>query len=905
MWGQMKRHDDRECLYVMEEMINLLMRKLSTNTQSIPCSMRKLFLFLALTGVVYGYTDTDPIFISDGTQADVQAAHDDPDCGDGDTITMPTGSFNWIDGDGAPGLSITKNIHLQGNGVENTSIVIDNGSGSDATVISTSNLDPGEIRISGISFEQGTATSATVAQAFAFNGTGFVIVESCDFEAIDAGPVMRVNDAVWGVMANCNVTVGNQTFIWFFNGYTLRDGSGSFGNETWLQPVDFGGGSAFFVEDCVFSAKDGNDNYNVVDTYASCQFVFRHCVFDGVHCSSHGTGDGSGIRRGPRKFIYHDCVFSDNLAGGLSQVAHRNRGGPALYYNLTFEDLTGNALIMSYYRFRSPHGKHLIFPTKGVDQWTVEETGNVSTDPSVYATLSDTGIGWTIDEHIDRVLTIDCTDAVDYRSEDSSTISSVDTGNEEITFTSTHSFTAGEHVRAQKNGGTLPAGLSQNTSYFITVVDTDTVTLSATPTGGAINLTSAGSGSPIIEGVGQEKPGFWKFDHLSSAIASNTADTLVGEDGQQSVWTNHQWFLGGHSYEIVTPVLGWDMPGAGICYATPETATWRDGLKGETNSSAWILADFTTNFGADANQLNIVMISGENNSPFDDDEIVQAETTGTLPAPLVINTDYYIVNRTNTTVELSATEGGAPINLTSNGTGTHAINLMFKQEIDGCYAWNNDYGTTKGMNANPGVAEDKFWFQETGGYNGSAGMGVGLISARPASPALVNTAYWATDTETLSAWRDTTGNGSGDTWTDIYTEYTYPHPLRSDTSSDVTAPTPDPMTFAVAPAASGPSSISMTATTATDVTGPVLYKFRTEGTTETGWRSSPAYTATGLTPSTEYDFEVKARDSASTPNETAYSAISSATTAAATGRPDANVTTLKISGTIRVEVIEP
>jgi glucuronoarabinoxylan endo-1,4-beta-xylanase len=109
---------------------------------------------------------------------------------------------------------------------------------------------------------------------------------------------------------------------------------------------------------------------------------------------------------------------------------------------------------------------------------------------------------------------------------------------------------------------------------------------------------------------------------------------------------------------------------------------------------------------------------------------------------------------------------------------------------------------------------------------------------------------------------------------------------------DTTPPTPNPMTWSSYPTATGSTTITMTATTATDATSPpVQYYFEctNDGSKSSGWQSSTTYVASGLTPSTQYSFRCKARDSASTPNETGWSSTQSATT---TGNGGANVTIL-------------
>ena len=100
-------------------------------------------------------------------------------------------------------------------------------------------------------------------------------------------------------------------------------------------------------------------------------------------------------------------------------------------------------------------------------------------------------------------------------------------------------------------------------------------------------------------------------------------------------------------------------------------------------------------------------------------------------------------------------------------------------------------------------------------------------------------------------------------------------------AADETAPEPDPMTWASGPAAMGQFSISMTASTAIDETSAVEYNFICvtggSGCSSSGWQSSSSFTATGLSASTSYTYQVKARDQAD--NQTGSSDSASATTA--------------------------
>ncbi|MCE5185965.1 MAG: Ig-like domain-containing protein [Planctomycetaceae bacterium] len=72
---------------------------------------------------------------------------------------------------------------------------------------------------------------------------------------------------------------------------------------------------------------------------------------------------------------------------------------------------------------------------------------------------------------------------------------------------------------------------------------------------------------------------------------------------------------------------------------------------------------------------------------------------------------------------------------------------------------------------------------------------------------------------------------------------------------------PNPMTWAVPPAATGVQSIAMQATSAVAGNGAQYFFTCTGGNGhDSGWQSGTSYTDTGLSPNTEYTYTVKARD---------------------------------------------
>ncbi len=114
-------------------------------------------------------------------------------------------------------------------------------------------------------------------------------------------------------------------------------------------------------------------------------------------------------------------------------------------------------------------------------------------------------------------------------------------------------------------------------------------------------------------------------------------------------------------------------------------------------------------------------------------------------------------------------------------------------------------------------------------------------------------------------------------------------------TGDLNPPTPDPMTWATAPYATGDSSIAMVATTASDPDG-VQYNFICTaglGGHDSSWQDSPSYEDTGLGGDIQYTYTVIALDKTIMANETAASTAESATTDVDTTAPAPNPMTWK------------
>jgi hypothetical protein len=96
--------------------------------------------------------------------------------------------------------------------------------------------------------------------------------------------------------------------------------------------------------------------------------------------------------------------------------------------------------------------------------------------------------------------------------------------------------------------------------------------------------------------------------------------------------------------------------------------------------------------------------------------------------------------------------------------------------------------------------------------------------------------------------------------------------MNSLAATDADPPSPDPMTWASPPAAVDATSITMTATTASDPSGVEYYFECTEGGgNDSGWQDSATYVDNGLPPQTKSAYRVKARDKSANQNETGWS----------------------------------
>lgn len=194
------------------------------------------------------------ILNSDGTPADVQSLHDSTAI-DGDTITLPAGTFTW-----ATPVSLIKQIKLQGAGIGQT-IIQDGFTGSSTiTILAKAGLvswvDGIEFRDNGGGFFHGAMLylacfdrSITDPQ----NDGRAIRVSNCKFDHLNTFSI--VTDDVIGVIDHCTF-IGSPTKIFIYSygkNWGGNRASPSFTSDvSQSDPTALGTNKAGFVEACTF-----------------------------------------------------------------------------------------------------------------------------------------------------------------------------------------------------------------------------------------------------------------------------------------------------------------------------------------------------------------------------------------------------------------------------------------------------------------------------------------------------------------------------------------------------------------------------------------------------------------------------------------------------------------------------
>lgn len=207
-----------------------------------------------------------------------------------------------------------------------------------------------------------------------------------------------------------------------------------------------------------------------------------------------------------------------------------------------------------------------------------------------------------------------------------------DAGTDAATDTA-HGLSDNDEIRVSSTG-TLPAGLSEDTPYYLVNSDANTWQFSETVGGSVVNITDAGTGT-------------------------------------------HSWQL------YAAPVLTYEYPTTGPATAVRIKSN-RDGgtadftkVKGlqinlVPTVGETVRGTFTVNAGT-----NVITTSADHGRSVGQRIRVEPDDGSTLPAGLAEGTDYYVLTTpADDTLTVSETPGGSVVDITDAGTGTFSWKTM-------------------------------------------------------------------------------------------------------------------------------------------------------------------------------------------------------------------------------------
>jgi hypothetical protein len=249
------------------------------------------------------------VYNSDGSAQNVQYVHDNL-AHNGDTITLPSGTFTW-----ATGVTIAKMITLQGQGTGtgggDQTVIIDNYA-SGQPLMNISIASTGVFRMTGITVRSGTGSTKD-GGTIKINGPGNVRIDHCHLVATSTANYKMIlfGTAVFGVMDQCILDFTGTNALYFSNG---RQGVGDWmGNLEWSLPTNFGSADYFFIEDNIINGNVNSGAYStrIFDGSTAAKVVVRfNTVSQACLGETHATGHASDDRGLRSQEVYGNSVTS-------------------------------------------------------------------------------------------------------------------------------------------------------------------------------------------------------------------------------------------------------------------------------------------------------------------------------------------------------------------------------------------------------------------------------------------------------------------------------------------------------------------------------------------------------------------------------------------------------------------
>jgi hypothetical protein len=291
---------------------------------------------------------------SDGSAANVQKIHD-RQASDGDTITLPPGTFSWT-----TGVTISKGITLQGSTTTDVlhktaadkTIIQDSvtrNAGGSAPLVTFSTTAGKSYRMTGITFATGTVTTDAQNGMIVINGTSqSVRIDNNHFKMVGyQSKLIEIDAWVYGVIDHNELDFRTPP-PYQMSVFYRSDG---YGDVSWANPAFYGSNKFVFVEDNTFNNASTNNYNGCSDATAGGRVVFRHNhLYNSVLHGNHGTDPGR--QRGGRCVEIYNNDFHYTAALNLFGI----RSGGMLTHDNTWDGTApGSGIGLQCYQMFDPN----------------------------------------------------------------------------------------------------------------------------------------------------------------------------------------------------------------------------------------------------------------------------------------------------------------------------------------------------------------------------------------------------------------------------------------------------------------------------------------------------------------------------------------------------------------------
>jgi hypothetical protein len=348
------------------------------------------------------------VWNSDGTPTSIQNLHDNFAL-DGDTITMPSGTFSWT-----TGVVLSKSVTVSGNTTVNSvtgvcndqTIIVDNlNRAASDPFFDMGNASTTKVtRVTGITFTgAGGLTANMDGGAIIIAGGGSLNrIDHCHF----TGHLHQTNLLiVYGSSSSPTYGVADHLVMDGFAGDQLgqnlaENGRSPYGDQAWTQSMGFGSGNFFFMEDCYLDNAAGTNTVPAGwDSATGGKYVIRYCRLFNIELLNHGT-ESSGRNRGGRGYELYNNVYNWSYGTTMDGI----RSGTLIAHDNIFTGVKPNGWGFQTYRMFTnftPWGG-----ATGDNPWDVNDPvlyGSGTTTSGNTTSLTDTSASWTTNQWVGYV----------------------------------------------------------------------------------------------------------------------------------------------------------------------------------------------------------------------------------------------------------------------------------------------------------------------------------------------------------------------------------------------------------------------------------------------------------------------------------------------------------------------